>query len=170
MRRRQWFENRRFWAEFGRFMFTPERVAQTPGEVDRLTRLLRIRPGERILDLCCGQGRFALEFARRGHPVTGVDLNPAYLRAARGAARAERLDVEWVERDMRRFRRAGAFDVVLSMYTSFGYFEDPADDARVMANILHSLRPGGRLVLETMGKEVLARIFSPSNWAEQDGV
>lgn len=151
-------------------MFTPERVAQTPGEVDRLTRLLRIKPGERILDLCCGQGRFALEFARRGHPVTGVDLNPAYLRSARAAARKEHLAVDWVERDMRRFRRADSFDVVLSMYTSFGYFEDIADDACVMANVLDSLSSGGRLALQLMGKEVLARIFTPSNFTEQDGV
>ncbi len=150
-------------------MFTPERVAQTPLEAERLTELVAIRPGERILDLCCGQGRFALEFARRGHRVTGVDLNPDFLRAARTAAVREGLAVEWVERDMRRFRRAGAFDVALSMYTSFGYFEDPADDARVLRNVLDSLAPGGRLVIDLMGREVLARIFTPSNWTEQDG-
>jgi SAM-dependent methyltransferase len=170
VKRKQWFENRRFWAEFGRFMFTPEKLAQTPADAGQLVKLLRIQPGERVLDLCCGSGRFALEFARRGHPVTGVDLTPAYLAAARRAACREKLDVEWVRSDMRRFSRAGAFDVALSMCTSFGYFENPADDRRVLANLLASLRPGGRLLMQLVGKEVLARVFTPSNFTEQDGV
>lgn len=169
MPRKPWFENERFWVEFGRFMFTPERLAGTPAEADALVKLLRIKPGERVLDLGCGPGRFSHEFARRGHPVTGVDRNRRYLATARRLARKERLDVELVLADMRGFVRARAFDVTLSMYTTFGYFEDPKDDRRVLAHVLRSLRPGGRLVIDTLGKEVLARKFLPQAWNEQNG-
>jgi SAM-dependent methyltransferase len=55
------------------------------------------------------------------------------------------------------------------MYTSFGYFEDPEEDVRVARNIYESLRPGGVLLLETMGKERLANIWRDSNWRREEG-
>lgn len=45
----------------------------------------------------------------------------------------------------------------INLFTSFGYFEDPAEDLRVAKNLHESLKPGGKLVMEMMGKEVLAR-------------
>ena len=60
---------------------------------------------------------------------------------------------------MRDFVRPAAFDLAVSMFTSFGYFEDHDDDARVLANLYASLRPGGALVIDVFGKEALARAF-----------
>ena len=119
-----------------------------------------------MLDLCCGVGRHSLEFARRGYTVTGVDRTTAYLHTARDAADAEDLAVEWIEADAREFQRPGAFDLTINMYTSFGYFEDPAEDRRVAEKIVRSLKPGGALVMDLMGKERLARIFTPRKWDE----
>lgn len=73
-----------------------------------------------------------------------------------------------VQEDMRRFRREGAFDAVVNLFTSFGYFDDQADDLLVAENIHASLRPGGRLLIDLMGKEVLARIFEPRRWSQID--
>jgi len=58
-----------------------------------------------VLELACGPGRHALEFARRGYRVTGVDRTARYLETAREKAGEEGLDVEWVEADMRTLRR-----------------------------------------------------------------
>jgi hypothetical protein len=71
---------------------------------------------------------------------------------------------------MRRFCRPQAFDAAVSLFTSFGYFEDPAENRQVLANIRDSLRDEGSLILEMMGKEVLARIFRERDWSEQDGI
>jgi SAM-dependent methyltransferase len=128
--------------------------------------MLGLGAGSAVLDLCCGVGRHSLEFARRGHTVTGVDRTAAYLRTARGAAEAEGLAVEWIEADAREFLRPAAFDLAINMYTSFGYFEDPAEDRGVAENLCASLKPGGTLVMDLMGKERLARIFSPRSWDE----
>ncbi len=57
---------------------------------------------------------------------------------------------------MREYVDPGAFDLVISMYTSFGYFTDPDDNLRVLRNAFASLTPGGRLLVDVLGKEVLA--------------
>jgi hypothetical protein len=67
---------------------------------------------------------------------------------------------------MREFVRPGAFDAAMNLYTSFGYFEDPAEDRKVAENFYRSLKSGGALIVELMGKEVLARIFLPRDRRE----
>jgi SAM-dependent methyltransferase len=163
-----WFEEDAFWRFSEATLFRPQRLEAAVGEVDLLLERLALPAGAAVLDLCCGPGRHALEFARRGFRVTGVDRTPRYLARARAAAEAEGLAVEWVEQDMRRFERSEAFDAAINMFTSFGYFEAPDDDRRVIDHLHRSLAPGGRLLIDTMGKEVLARIYQPSHWYESD--
>jgi len=155
-----------FWQTFEPFLFVPGRIAATPEQVSQVVTLLRLRPGQRVLDLCCGPGRFSLELARRGFRVTGVDRTRSYLRRARKAAAREHLDIEFVQADMRRFVQAGAFDACISVFTSFGYFRSQPDDLRVCRNVFRSLRPGGAFLIEILGKEGLARRFQARDWFE----
>jgi SAM-dependent methyltransferase len=145
-------------------MFTPSRVAEADAEVRSLVELLELEPPAPVLDLCCGPGRHALALARLGHQVTGVDRTAAYLAAARAAAAEERLEVELVEADARRFQRPRAFAAALLLYTSFGFFEDPDDDLAVLRNVHASLRDGGALVVDVRGKEIVAGGFEPRVW------
>ena len=125
--------------------------------------------GVSVLDLCCGPGRHALEFARRGYPVCGVDITEPFLEAARDSAGAEGLDAEFVRADARTFSRPGNFSLALNLYTSFGYFDDPLDDEAMAARLYESLAPGGALVMEMVGKETAARDFIEGEWFERDG-
>lgn len=163
-----WHEKDETWDTLAPVLFTRRRRERAEVEVGLLIELLDLRGGERILDLPCGIGRHALELARRGFRVTGVDRTDAYLDEGRRAAAGESLGVEWVRCDMREFARPGAFDLVLNMYTSFGYFEDPADDRRAAQAFFDALQPGGRLVMELHGKENLAAGFAPREWHELD--
>jgi SAM-dependent methyltransferase len=79
------------------------------------------------------------------------------------------VEVDWVESDMRSFRRRGAFDLAVNLYTSFGYFDRMDDDQRVLENLRESLRDGGRLVMQMAGKEQLATAFQPSSADEIPG-
>lgn len=160
----RWFEDERFWETFGPGLFSEAGWQAADRQVDALIRLVGLPGGARVLDLGCGPGRHALPLARRGFRVTGVDRTPAYLAEARRRAEAEGLAIELVHADMRDFRRPVAFDLVINMFTSFGYFEDEADDLRVARNMYESLRPGGRAVLELKGKEVVARTFRERSW------
>jgi SAM-dependent methyltransferase len=91
--------------------------------------------------------------------VTGVDRTRFHLDLARERMRTAGVSVELVEGDVRDFRRAASYDLALSMFTSFGYFESRDDDLRVLRNVRESLRPGGVFVVDVMGKEWLARHF-----------
>ena len=107
-----------------------------------------------------------MELARRAFSVTGVDRMASFLDQARQRAQDEGLVMKLVQLDIREFRQPNSFDLAVNLNTSFGYFEDPDDDLKVLRNIHASLRQGGTLVLETIGKEVLARIFQERDWSE----
>jgi SAM-dependent methyltransferase len=160
----EWYEDDTFWETFRDYMFNPARLEQTRAEVDQLVALLKLGSGARVLDLCCGIGRHSLEFARRGFRVTGVDRTARYLEQARDGAAGENLSIEFVHCDMRAFARREAFDGALSMFTSFGYFEDAANDLRVARNVYESLQPGAKLTLDINGKEVIAAKFRERDW------
>ena len=165
-----WFEEEAFWAETAPVMFDEARWGLALEQVDQVLALLDVKSEAALLDLCCGPGRHSLELARRGFRVTGVDRTAFHLDTASKGAQAENLEVEFVQEDMRRFCQPEAFDGALNLFTSFGYFADPADDRQVLENIRHSLKPGARLVMDVMGKEVLARRFRERHWSENNGV
>ena len=155
----QWFEDKSLWVDTYPYMFSPSRLAAAEAEVEPLLALVGAKP-QSILDLCCGPGRFAIPLARLGYRVTGVDRTAFFLDKAKERAAAENVDIEWVQEDMRTFARPGTFDLALSMFTSFGYFDDKAEDLTVLRNIFASLRPGGVLVMDLVGKELVAAKFS----------
>jgi SAM-dependent methyltransferase len=154
----EWFENEEFWRDYYQYMFSEDRFAAAKDEVTRIMELTQVRGG-RLLDLCCGPGRHAMEFAQRGFAVTGVDRSAFLLDRARQLAQAGGVSVEWINEDMRRFIRPDSFDLVCNLFTSFGYFEDENDDLAVLKNMQQSLRKDGILVIETLGKERLARVW-----------
>ena len=137
---------------------------RTPTEIDQLEALLKIKPPLRILDLPCGQGRHSIELARRGYEVTGEDLSPYLLGIARERARSAGVAVHWLQGDMREPIPGQRFDLVLNLFTSFGYFADDADDRRVAAAAAAMLGPGGRLVLEVINGDRIAANFEERGW------
>jgi len=163
----EWFEDESFWTELYPFMFPEARFESAAENVEKLIRLAEVEDGA-ALDLCCGPGRYAVLLAERGLTVTGVDRTPFLLDKARKRAAAANVTVEWVQEDMRNFIRPGAFDLVINMFTSFGYFDDKDEDIAVLRNVHQSLKPGGVFLMDTMGKERLARIFHRTTADELD--
>lgn len=163
----QWYEDESLWNSFYDCLFTPESFEQAEREVAAICRLTGISAGA-ALDLGAGPGRHSLALARRGFRVTAVDLSEFLIARGRQRAEADGLDVEWVRADMREFQREEAFDLAVSMMTSFGYFEDPADDVQVLENVCASLAPGGVFVLDMAAKEWICRNVQPVHLREFD--
>ena len=127
----------------------PEALAAAPMEAAAVWRLLRLKPGSRVLDLACGTGRHSVLLARRGAFVVGVDKTAAYLKEARRAARG--LDnCLFARGDMRRLAFQGEFDAALNLWTSFGYFAKPSDDIVALKGVARALKPGGLFLIDLL--------------------
>jgi len=164
-----WYEQDGFWDTFAPIIFDQPRRDLAAEEIDRLIDLLGLTRDQRICDLCCGVGRHSLELARRGFAVTAVDRTGRYLEQAREAAQSEGLEIDFVHADMRDFCRPESFDVVLNLFTSFGYFDAQRDDRQVVENAHRSLKGDGRFLLDLMSKEIIARVFRARDWHPVDG-
>ncbi len=156
-----WFESESFWTAMFPFMFPETSFAAAAENVPKVAALVGVSGGD-VLDLACGPGRYAIPFAQAGYVVTGVDRTRFLLDKARERARHAGAKVEWIEQDMREFIRPAAFDLAINVFTSFGYFDDPAENRRVLENVFASLKPGGAFVLDHLGKEILAARFQPT--------
>ncbi|AXB48148.1 class I SAM-dependent methyltransferase [Amycolatopsis albispora] len=150
-----WYDDDDLWAGFAGVMFSQRRAAEA-AELVAKSPLLAFPAGSRVLDLCCGPAIHLVPLAQRGDRVTGVDLSEVMLARAREACDEAGVEVRLVRADMREFTEERGFDVVLNLYTSFGYFDDPADNLRVLRNARASLDRGGSLLVDVLGKEVLA--------------
>lgn len=142
----EWFET--FFqgaaVEFWTRVMTP---ALTMPEVDFLARTLEISPHSHILDVPCGNGRHAIELARRGCKVTGVDLSDDFLARARaGSVGVNGLD--WVKSDMRTLQVSGPFDGAYCFGNSFGYLDYSGVQA-LFSVLARVLKPGAKFVLDT---------------------
>ena len=154
-----WFQEF-FGEEYLRF----DRHEETPTEVDFIERVLDLPRGARVLDLCCGYGRHAIELAGRGVTVTGYDLSPVLLARARQDAKRAGVEVTWVEGDMRALAFEGCFDGIINMFTSFGYFEEEDENFRVLRKVGEALKSGGRFLIETVNRDFIVRHFISRVW------
>jgi SAM-dependent methyltransferase len=139
-------------------------------EVARILEILGLPSGSRILDVPCGQGRHAHLLAEAGFDVDGLDYSRELL--AKAKARGTARTLRYTRGDMRRLpaKWAGRFDAVLNRFTSFGFFAEPADDARVVAEFARVLRPGGLLVWYGGNRDgVMARFLERDWWQTTDG-
>ena len=159
----QWFET--FFqgpaVDFWTRAMTP---ALTLADVDFLEKALEVKPGARLLDVPCGNGRHSIELARRGYRVTGIDLSDEFL----AAARAE-LDADWRKGDMRDLLSDGSlepstFDGAFCFGNSFGYL-DHTGVAAFLSALAGALKPGAKLAIETgMAAESILPTLVQKRW------
>lgn len=146
------------WPEIGPAVTAHRAGADT--DILPLLRKLKLRRCARVLDVPCGYGRHAILLARRGYRVTGVDISTKLLARARQRAAKESLKIDFRRGDMRRLPYRGRFDVVLNLFTSFGYFGD-REDRQVLKGFYRALRPGGWLVVHVANRDFVVRNYKP---------
>lgn len=120
----------------------------TAAEVDFIQQYLGQDNEIKILDVGCGTGRHTLEFARRGYPVTGLDLSEEMLAAAEEKAHQQELNVSFVHGDARRLEFSQEFEVVVILCEgAFSLMENDPMDFQILQGAAEALRQGGRLFL-----------------------
>jgi ubiquinone/menaquinone biosynthesis C-methylase UbiE len=129
-----------------------------------LRQKLDLQPGMRILDMTCGPGFYAVDLAKQGCSVVGVDFSPAAIAYARQLAEAEGVAdrCTFVEQDVLQMDYDGqGFDAALFIYGQLAVF--PRHQAQILLQkIACALRPGGRLCVELLNQERIDKCSS--NW------
>jgi len=143
----------------------------TTAEVDLLVDLLRLRPGQSVLDVGCGTGRHSVELAGRGLDVTGLDVSEGMLAEARTRAESAGVDVQWVQADATDFDLGRRFDAVVCLCEGamglLGSADDPlAQPLSVLRCVAAALEPGAGCVFTVLNGYALARQASPESVAE----
>ena len=119
-----------------------------------------------VLDLGCGAGRHTKVLCERWWTV-GLDLSMALLKVAR----KESLEAPYVRADMRDLPFADeSFDLVVNLFTSFGYFDDDEEEARVLSCVRTALRPGGTLVIDFLNATQVRSELVPYDERVENGI
>ena len=140
-------------------------VEDTKRQVDFLVKKLGLNGGERILDLACGFGRHSLELARRGFPVTGVDITKDYVEYARSAAKSEGLNAQFINSDIREADFRGEYDVVLNMADgAIGYLENEEENLKIFKVVSRALKRGGKHFMDIMNGDYAETHFPCKLW------
>src|SRR4051812_8370318 len=140
-----------------------ERDVQAEADALAAVALAGIEPGADVIDVPCGYGRHTVALARAGYRVVGVDRSQTLLDEARRRAGGERWP-KLTRADYRELPFADeSFDAALNLYTSLGYLGDD-EDTKVLAAIRRVLKPGGKLVLETMHRDRLMKVWQDNDW------
>jgi SAM-dependent methyltransferase len=163
MKNAPWY--RRWFGEEYLHLYPHRDQDEADAAVSLLLREVPLEEGGSVLDLACGGGRHLKALLDRGIPATGLDLSLPLLRRAKALAG----EVLLTRGDMRELPFAsGAFSAVTSFFTSFGYFDDEADDLSVLAEIRRVLRPGGHVLLDFLNADRVRRELAPRDerWVE----
>lgn len=136
--------------------------------IDNMLHRLNVTPGSHFLDLACGKGRHSLQISSRGYKVTGVDLSPENIKHANSTAGVS--GPQFYVKDMRDDLGNEAFDVVVNMFTSFGYFDSDEENFKVFENIARSLKPGGYFVFDYLNCDYVLHKLTPAKDFLIDGL
>jgi len=138
----------------------------TSQEIDLFLNILTLSPEDKILDLCCGQGRHSLELGRRNFKnVEGLDRSHYLIQKAKAQGKKEDINIRFKEGDARKIPYGpDCFDTVMILGNSFGYFETIQDDLRVLKEVFKILTPWGKLLIQITDGEYLRKNFQSRSW------
>jgi SAM-dependent methyltransferase len=140
-------------------------AANAPRDAEAVIKLVGLVAGADLLDCPCGYGRHSIEFARLDLQVVGADRSEVLLAEARRRA-GDGGGPQWVQADYRELPFEDAsFDCVTNLFSSLGYWGDDGD-RQAIREFRRVLRRGGSLVIETMHRDALMAIYTPTSWEE----
>ncbi len=135
--------------------------------LDNIITFLNFNSRHKILDLACGKGRHSIYLNKKGYDVMGVDLSEANIQKANIYANSR---LHFIQSDMRHLQFKKEFDFVLNLFTSFGYFEDDAENEKVIKQVAKSLNDGGILFLDFLNPEWVVNKLVPYETKTLEGI
>jgi SAM-dependent methyltransferase len=134
-------------------------------QVQLIINTVKPQKHQLLLDLACGEGRHCLLFHKRGYHITGIDLSEQLIQS--GKTKHPGLDLQ--VGDMRHIK--GTYDIILSLFTSFGYFDTDQENISIIRSISHALQPGGWFWIDFLNPGYIKETLVPESELElEDGV
>ncbi len=161
----EWFESW-FDTPFYHMLYSDRNDSEAQRFMDRLANYLEVSDNMSVLDVACGRGRHAIYLNEKGYNVTGIDLSEESISVANKSAN-ERL--RFFVRDMRNPLKY-KYDLVLNLFTSFGYFETEEENKLSLLNLANALNPGGRLVIDFLNSKKAANALINQETKTVEGI
>jgi SAM-dependent methyltransferase len=160
-----WFENW-FDSRYYHLLYQHRDHNEAEFFISNLVKFLQLKPKQRILDLACGKGRHSVFLNEMGLDVVGFDLS---VNSISEAKKHENSTLHFHVHDMRHPFPL-RFDCILSLFTSFGYFQTEKEDLQVLENIRNSLETHGILVLDFFNSEKVRKMQDYHETKHIDGI
>lgn len=159
-----WYEN---WFDQDEYelLYQNRDASEATRLADLVERIVAPATGVSILDMGCGRGRHAIEFASRGYEMTGIDLSERSIEQARSHARKAGVDIDFSVGDMRD-PVTGSFDGVLNLFTAFGYFDTDREHQKAVDAMVAPLKTGGFFVQDFLNADRVVSDLIPEDARE----
>lgn len=162
-----WYEDDELWQKFYDCMFDEDSFALAQEQVPLLLSLVN-HPVQSVLDLGCGPGRHCLALAKMGFDVCGIDTSRYLLNKAKQKSQQLSLGIDFKQANMLDYDAQDQYDLIINMFNSFGYFDTPEQNQMVINHAFANLKSTGSFIIDTVGKETLARTIEPVHLSEYD--
>lgn len=162
---KEWFENW-FDSPYYPILYQNRSITEAAYFVDNLLKFLNPPVPSKLLDIACGEGRFAKQLASYGHDVVGIDLSPT------GIENAKQMETEHLQffiHDMRFPFYINYFDYAFNFFTSFGYFNHQRDHLLAAQAFSSALKPNGILVIDYLNKTKAMAELIPQETVRKGG-
>jgi len=139
-----WFKN---WFDsfYYHKLYRHRNTAEAQEFIDNILNYIQPKPKSRILDLACGKGRHSIYLNKKGYDVVGVDLSQNSIDEAN---KSSNKSLHFFQMDMRELSCDEPYNVVVNLFTSFGYFTDKNDNLKVLKGLHNILEPKGVLIID----------------------
>lgn len=135
--------------------------------INKLVQYFQFQPKDTIMDLACGKGRHSIYLNQLGYQVTGVDLSEQNILAAR---QHENSRLHFRVHDMRKVYQEKAFDYILNLFTSFGYFSEEAENQQAICAAAKALKPNGKLLIDFLNPNLVINNLVPEEEKVVEGI
>ncbi|MBK8737602.1 MAG: class I SAM-dependent methyltransferase [Saprospiraceae bacterium] len=137
---KDWFDT-----EYYNLLYSHRNFDEAREFVENITNYLKLYPMSKVLDLACGEGRHSLVFYNLGMDVVGVDISQSKISKA---LLYQNDYLNFYTSDMRDKYRYNYFDLVVNLFTSFGYFNCDKMETKIAKSIFTNLKPNGYFLID----------------------
>ncbi len=147
----EWFKD---WFETEEYLNVYRHRNESDAEdlINLIINNISLPKSSEVLDMACGTGRHSILLAKKGYKVSAVDLSKNMLSVASGKAEKENLKINFIQSDLRNFTHSGRFNLIVNLFTSFGYFESDKENFQILRTAYEHLKNDGYFVIDFFNK------------------